>query len=66
MWLYFCEVQIRFLHAFSFSAAHCLEIDGRKFTPKDLKIGLGKLLVDYYANEEGSIIGSVSNYMNYY
>lgn len=57
----FCwKVPIIFVHAFSFSAAHCLEIDGRKFTPKDLKIGLGKLLVDYYANEEDSIIASVS------
>lgn len=64
---FFCwKVPIRLCYAFSFSAAHCLEIDGRKFTPKDLKIGLGKLLVDYYANEEDSIIASVSTCIKLY
>lgn len=44
----------------SVSAAHCFEIDGRHFTPQEMKVGLGKLFENYYANEQNSVIASVS------
>lgn len=41
-------------------AAHCLEIRTRKLKAEELKIGLGKLLKDFYTHEEGAMIISVS------
>lgn len=41
-------------------AAHCLEIRSRKLNAEELKIGLGKLLKDFYTHEEGAMIISVS------
>lgn len=41
-------------------AAHCLEIRSRKLQAEELKIGLGKLLKDFYTHEEGAMIISVS------
>lgn len=45
---------------FYFLAAHCLEINTRKLKAEELKVGLGKLLKDFYTHEEGAMIISVS------
>lgn len=44
-----------------FSAAHCLNINGRVLKAEEVKVGLGRLSVDWSNNEAGSIILSVSS-----
>lgn len=43
-----------------FSAAHCFSLSGTDLQPENVKIGLGKLFVDYYNNEPGALVLAVS------
>lgn len=45
---------------YAFSAAHCLNIIGRSLKPEEIKVGLGRLSVDYYKHEPGAVVSSVS------
>lgn len=42
------------------SAAHCFSISGTDLPPERVKVGLGKLFVDYYNNEPGALVLNVS------
>lgn len=42
------------------SAAHCFSISGTDLPPENVKVGLGKLFVDYYNNEHGALVLNVS------
>lgn len=44
----------------AFSAAHCLNINGRVLKPEEIKVGLGRLSLDFYDTEPGSVVASVS------
>lgn len=44
----------------SFSAAHCLDNNGVRIKPEEVKVGLGQVSVNYSSNEPDSIIVSVS------
>lgn len=52
------EVTLRFV--FYFSAAHCLSPSGIRLKEEEIKVGLGKLLSNYYKDEPGASILKVS------
>lgn len=52
------EVTLRFV--FYFSAAHCLNPSGIRLKEEEIKVGLGKLLSNYYKDEPGASILKVS------
>lgn len=52
------EVTLRFV--FYFSAAHCLNPSGIRLKEEEIKVGIGKLLSNYYEAEPGARILKVS------